>query len=59
MDLYDRTIDLFIDRTRATPRHLVALVAGRLRLPIHRAELHRAAPRGERLGDETRIYVVE
>jgi hypothetical protein len=59
MDLYARTIDLFIDRTRATPRHLVAQVAGRLRLPVRRAELHRSAPRGEPLGDETRIYIVE
>jgi hypothetical protein len=59
MDLYDRTVDLFIDRTRATPRHLVAVAAGRLRLPIRRAELHRAAPRGTPLGDTTRIYVVE
>jgi hypothetical protein len=59
LDLYDRTVDLYLDRSNATPRHLVAMVAGRIRLPVRSAELHRAAPRGERLGDATRIYVVQ
>jgi hypothetical protein len=59
IDLYDRTIDLYLDHRKAAPRPLVALAAGRIRLPIRLAELHRAAPRGERLGDATRIYVVQ
>ena len=59
IDLYDRTVDLYLDRQRVTVRPLVALVAGRVRLPIKTAELHRAAVPGERLGDATRIYVVQ
>jgi len=59
IDLYDRTVDLYLDRARATPRPLVTLAATRVRLPIRLAELHRAAPRGERLGEATRIYVLQ
>ena len=59
IDLYGRTVDLYLDRARATPRHLVTLASTRVRLPIRLAELHRAAPRGERLGESTRIYVVQ
>lgn len=59
LDLYARTIDLYIDRERAVPPHLIALVTGRLRLPVHGAEIHRAPPRGEPLGDATRLYVVQ
>jgi hypothetical protein len=59
IDLYARTVDLYLDRKRATVRPLVALVAGRVRLPIKSAELHQAAAPGQRLGEETRIYVVQ
>jgi hypothetical protein len=59
IDLYDRTIDLYLDRERATVRPLVALVVNRVRLPIRAAELHRPAAPGQRLGDATRLYVVQ
>jgi hypothetical protein len=59
IDLYGRTVDLYLDRTKATPRHLVTLAAGRVRLPVRLAELHRAAPPAQPLGDATRIYVVQ
>ncbi|MCC6176415.1 MAG: hypothetical protein IT305_14000 [Chloroflexi bacterium] len=58
IDLYGRTIDLYLDHERATPSHLVTLATARLRLPVETAEIHRAAPRGMPLGDATRIYVV-
>lgn len=58
LDLYASTVDLYLDRKHATVRPLIALVAGRVRLPIKAAELHRAAEPGQRLGDATRIYVV-
>jgi hypothetical protein len=58
VDLYARTIDLFLDRRRATPSHLVALATERLRLPVVSAELHRAPDPGAALGEATRIFIL-
>jgi hypothetical protein len=59
LDLYARTADLYLDRTRATPPHLVAMARERIRLPVRAAELHRAAEKGQPLGAATLIYVVQ
>jgi hypothetical protein len=59
LDLYARTADLYLDRTRATPPHLVAMARERVRLPVRAAELHRAAEKGQPLGAATLIYVVQ
>jgi hypothetical protein len=58
VDLYDRTIDLFLDRQRATPSHLIALATERLGVPVLSAELHRSPPTGARLGDDTRLAIL-
>ena len=58
VDLYERTVDLFLDRQRAAPPHLVALATERVGLPVISAELHRAPRPGARLGDDTRLLVV-
>lgn len=59
LDLYEGTVDLYLDRARASVRHLVAMASSRIRLRVKTAELHRAAERGQRLGEATRIYVVQ
>lgn len=59
LDLYEGTVDLYLDRARASVRHLVAMASSRIRLRVRTAELHRAAERGQRLGEATRIYVVQ
>ncbi len=58
IDLYDRTVDLFIDPRRAAPPHLVALTTERLGLPVVGAELHRRPPAGASLGDQSRLLVL-
>jgi hypothetical protein len=59
IDLYARTVDLYLDRTRATAPHLVALARERVRLPVRTAELHRAPEKGQPLGATTLIFVVQ
>ena len=59
LDLYARTADLYLDRSRATAPHLVALARERVRLPVRTAELHRSPERGQGLGAATLIYVVQ
>jgi len=59
IDLYARTVDLYLDRTRATAPHLVALARERVRLPVRTAELHRAPEKGQPLGAATLIFVVQ
>jgi hypothetical protein len=59
LDLYARTADLYLDRERATPPHLVAMARERIRLPVRAAELHRAAEPGQPLGAATLIFVVQ
>ncbi len=59
IDLYARTIDLYLDRTRATAMHLVAMARERVRLPVRAAELHRAPEKGQALGAATFIFVVQ
>jgi hypothetical protein len=59
LDLYERTADLYLDRRRATPPHLVAMARERVRLPVRAAELHRAAEPGQRLGPVTLLFVVQ
>jgi hypothetical protein len=59
LDLYARTIDLYLDRTKATPPHLVAMVRERMRLPVRGAELHRAAEPGQSLGAGTLLFVIQ
>jgi hypothetical protein len=58
IDLYGRTVDLFLDRRRAAPPHLVAIATERLALPVLAAELHRAPPAGAKLGPTTLLLVV-
>jgi len=58
IDLYDRTADLFIDRPRAAPPHLVTLAMERIGLAVATAELHRSPRPGEKLGDGTLLFVV-
>jgi hypothetical protein len=58
VDLYERTVDLFLDRRRTAPPHLVALAMERVGLPVVTAELHRAPPAGAKLGEQTRLLVV-
>lgn len=58
IDLYARTADLFIDRGRAAPPHLVTLATERIGLTITTAELHRAPGPGQKLDESTRIFVV-
>ena len=59
LDLYARTVDLYVDRAKASASHLVALARERVRLPVRTAEVHREAPRGESLGAATLIYIVQ
>ncbi|MGE3269022.1 MAG: hypothetical protein AB7P40_09760 [Chloroflexota bacterium] len=59
LDLYARTADLYLDRSRATAPHLVALARERVRLPVRTAELHRSPVRGQGLGATTLIYIVQ
>ena len=59
LDLYARTADLFLDRRRATPPHLVAMARERIRLPVRAAELHRSPERGESLGAGTLLFVIQ
>lgn len=59
LDLYARTVDLYVNREKATAAHLVALARERMRLPVHTAEVHRAAQPGDGLGSGTLIYVVQ
>jgi hypothetical protein len=58
VDLYDRMVDLFLDRRRAAPPHLVALATERVGLPVTAAELHRTPPAGAKLGEETLLFVL-
>jgi hypothetical protein len=58
VDLYDRTVDLYLDRRRAAPPHLVTLATERVGLPVVSAELHRAPPDGSKLGPATRLIVI-
>ncbi|MBA2448465.1 MAG: hypothetical protein H0V51_10625 [Chloroflexi bacterium] len=58
IDLYERTVDLYLDRRRAAPPHLVTLATERVGLPVVAAELHRAPPSGARLGPSTLLFVV-
>ena len=58
IDLYERTVDLFLDRRRAAPPHLVALATERVGLPVVSAELHRAPPAAAKLGPGTLLFVV-
>jgi hypothetical protein len=59
VDLYARIVDLYLDRTRATAPHLVALARERVRLPVRAAELHRAPEKGQPLGAATLIFIVQ
>ena len=59
LDLYARTVDLYVDRAKASASHLVALARERVRLPVRAAEVHREAPRGEGLGPGTLLYIVQ
>jgi hypothetical protein len=59
LDLYARTADLYLDRRRATPPHLVAMARERVRLPVRAAELHRAAGPGQTLGAGTLLFVIQ
>jgi hypothetical protein len=59
LDLYARTADLYLDRRRATPPHLVAMARERVRLPVRAAELHRAPDRGQSLGEGTLLFVIQ
>ena len=58
IDLYARTADLFIDRRRAAPPHLVTLAMERIGLAVTTAELHRAPRPGQKLDQSTRLLVV-
>lgn len=55
VDVYQRTIDLYLDRARAAPPHLATLATERLGLPVMAAELHRAPRGGGKLGLDTLI----
>jgi hypothetical protein len=59
LDLYTRTVDLYLDRRRATPPHLVAMARERVRLPVRAAELHRAAGPGQSIGAATLLWVIQ
>lgn len=59
LDLYARTADLYLDRRRATPPHLVAMSRERIRLPVRAAELHRAPEPGQTLGAGTLLFVIQ
>jgi hypothetical protein len=58
VDLYAGTIDLFLDRRRAAPPHLVAVASERFGLPLKGAALHRHPRPGSSLGEETRLVVL-
>jgi len=58
IDLYERTVDLYLDRHRAAPPHLVTLATERVGLPVVAAEVHRTPPSGTRLGLDTLLFVV-
>ena len=58
IDLYARTADLFFDRGRAAPPHLVTLAMERIGLAVTGAELHRAPAPGQKLDDTTRLLIV-
>jgi len=59
LDLYARTADLYLDRNRATPPHLVAMARERIRLPVRAAELHRSPEPGQPLGAGTLLFVIQ
>ncbi|HZO24711.1 MAG TPA: hypothetical protein VFH48_01810 [Chloroflexota bacterium] len=59
LDLYARTADLYLDRNRATPPHLVAMARERIRLPVRAAELHRSPERGQSLGADTLLFIIQ
>jgi hypothetical protein len=59
LDLYARTADLYLDRNRATPPHLVAMARERVRLPVRAAELHQAPEPGRSLGAGTLLFVLQ
>ena len=59
LDLYARTADLYLDRRRATPPHLVAMARERIRLPVRAAELHRSPEGGQSLGAGTLLFVIQ
>jgi hypothetical protein len=59
LDLYARTVDLYLDRRRATPPHLVAMARERIRLPVRAAELHRSPTPGQSLGAGTLLFVIQ
>ena len=59
VDLYEGTVDLFLDRSRAAAvPHLVALATERVGLVVVAAELHRAPSAGAKLGRDTFLVVV-
>ena len=58
IDLYARTADLFFDRGRAAPPHLVTLAVERIGLAVVTAEVHRAPEPGQKLDDATLLLVV-
>jgi hypothetical protein len=59
LDLYARTVDLYLDRRRATPPHLVAMARERIRLSVRAAELHRAPEPGQSIGAGTLLFVIQ
>lgn len=59
LDLYMRTADLYLDRRRATPPHLVAMARERIRLPVRAAELHRSPEPGKPLDAESLLFVIQ
>ena len=59
VDLYEGTADLFLDRRRAVPPHLVALATERVGLTVKAAELHRAPAAGAKLGPDTVLLVLQ
>jgi hypothetical protein len=59
LDLYARTADLYLDRRKATPPHLVAMARERIRLPVRAAELHRAPEPGQSIGAGTLLFVIQ
>ncbi len=58
INLYEQTVDLFLDRRRASPPHLVALAIERVGLAVTTAELHRAPDPSTKIGADTRLLTV-
>ncbi|MFN8523704.1 MAG: hypothetical protein U0821_11460 [Chloroflexota bacterium] len=58
IDLYARTVDLYIDRRRAMVGHLMALARERARLVVLRGEVHREPKGGGTPNKSTRLFDV-